>query len=260
MASKRVPLLLLVGMSAAMLAPGLAAPWGLGAPPAGSGYSCAVTLVSPAARATLEQERNAGGTVVTKWRFAWSGCPGATRYHLYVIGPGAQNPLVDLDTLTTTTHTTRSTHHGITSRQGWTWRVRAFSGGRWGGWSEQRTFDVGEVGQARLLEGVACRAVRNDEPSGKASVFYRGQERVCRFMRFGSVAGKHRVRLMAFRNGKHEGDSMDSFADPTRQTPYKLWFCDKRRYGQWREQVILDDKLVGTITYSVLDLDQDKVD
>ena len=107
--------------------------------------SCLVRLVSPEDNATLSQRRIEGGKVETAWNFSWSGCPGATQYHLYVIGPNALNPIVDIDTLKTPSYLDRSTHYGITSLSGWTWRVRAYLAGRWGDWSETRTFNVNPV-------------------------------------------------------------------------------------------------------------------
>jgi len=101
-----------------------------------------VDLVRPAANAVLSQRRVKGGKVQTVWQFLWRGCPEASRYHLYVIGPGALNPIVNIDTLTTTTYQISDSHYGITQRRGWTWMVRANVGGRWGDWSEKRTFNV----------------------------------------------------------------------------------------------------------------------
>src|SRR5262245_386248 len=107
--------------------------------------SCSLNLVSPEPRAVLTQHRLDGSKVRSVWRFSWSTCPGATRYHLYVIGPGALNPIVNIDTLKATVHEYWSTHYGITSRQGWSWKVRAHVDGRWSEWSETRSFDVSAI-------------------------------------------------------------------------------------------------------------------
>lgn len=115
------------------------------APDVGAQGSCIVKLLTPAPGAVMSQQRVDGGKVESRWRFSWAPCPGATRYHLHVIGPGALNPIVDIDTLRTTSHEDRSTHYGITNRQGWTWKARAHVDGRWGEWSETRTFDVSAI-------------------------------------------------------------------------------------------------------------------
>lgn len=78
------------------------------------------------------------------WEFDWSDCSGATEYHLYVKAPGATFALVDDDTLKKSWAGYHfsfgySPEH---KRRGWMWRVRAKTEGRWGEWSELRTFDL----------------------------------------------------------------------------------------------------------------------
>ena len=108
-------------------------------------HSCVVRLISPTNNDLLSQRRIMGGKVETVWRFSWSECPSASRYHLYVIGPGALNPIIDNNTLTATSYSERATHYGITALNGWTWRVRAYVDGRWKEWSETGTFNVSPV-------------------------------------------------------------------------------------------------------------------
>jgi hypothetical protein len=103
--------------------------------------SCKVSLLSPMNNAVLSQRRIGEGQFASSWTFSWTECPGATRYNLYVIGPGATNPLVNTDTLGTS-YLYRSTHYGLTQLEGWTWRVRAYVNGEWGRWSDIRTFNV----------------------------------------------------------------------------------------------------------------------
>ena len=106
---------------------------------------CRPELRSPKENAVLAQRRRSDGKVETKWTFSWSGCPAASRYHLYVIGPGAQNPIVNLDNIVGESHVSRSTHFGITSLEGWTWKVRAYVDGEWGEWSRTGVFNVSKV-------------------------------------------------------------------------------------------------------------------
>ncbi|SEM92873.1 hypothetical protein [Nitrosomonas marina] len=110
------------------------------------GNLCKVTLITPDDNGTLNQQRLSDGRVETAWRFSWSECPGATKYHLYVVGPETMNPLVDINILEAPMYLARSTHYGITSLKGWTWKVRAYVNGKWGDWSESRAFNVSPVG------------------------------------------------------------------------------------------------------------------
>src|SRR5262249_49218193 len=55
------------------------------------------TLIKPAARATLA---NGPGSKGSAWELEWSEVPGATRYHLFVIGPTASFPIINNPTLT----------------------------------------------------------------------------------------------------------------------------------------------------------------
>lgn len=109
--------------------------------------ACIVTLAVPAKNAVLPQRRLDSGKVESVWMFGWHDCPEAGRYHLYVIGPGALNPIVDDDTLTAATYQFRRSSYGVTQRDGWTWKVRAFVDGRWGDWSEARWFSVAAPNQ-----------------------------------------------------------------------------------------------------------------
>lgn len=85
----------------------------------------------------------ADGSDEMVWPFSWSACPGATAYHLYVIGSEASVPIIDLENLTTSSYTDTSystVHNG--NLLGWRWKVRALVNGAWGEWSTERTYDV----------------------------------------------------------------------------------------------------------------------
>jgi len=103
---------------------------------------CIPSLAVPADNAQLPQRRLDDKKVEANWAFGWRACPGATRYHLFVIGPSALNPIVDEDSITSATYQHRETHFGVTQREGWTWKVRAYVDGRWGDWSQERTFNI----------------------------------------------------------------------------------------------------------------------
>jgi len=80
------------------------------------------------------------------WDFGWEPCEGATRYHLYVIGPTATIPMIDNSNLTIPSYTLRDYGYISNSNlQGWTWKVRAEVDGAWGPWSPTRTFSVEPV-------------------------------------------------------------------------------------------------------------------
>lgn len=76
------------------------------------------------------------------WAFDWSDCPGATAYNLYVIYPGALNPIIDA-TVTASEYIFSITGTlSENARVGWTWKVRALINGVWGGWSQEGIFNV----------------------------------------------------------------------------------------------------------------------
>lgn len=109
--------------------------------------ACIVTLISPVKNAVLEQRRLPGGKVESVYSFLWSPCQGATKYHLYVIGPNALNPIINIDNINTTSYLSKDIHYGITHLKGWTWKVRAYVAGSWGEWSETRVFDVSPLAE-----------------------------------------------------------------------------------------------------------------
>ena len=79
------------------------------------------------------------------WKFRWTEpILGTTRYHLYVIGPNAEIPLLDRSDITSTTYTDTSSGSYIANQntRGWRWKVRALMNGIWSDWSEERAFDV----------------------------------------------------------------------------------------------------------------------
>lgn len=108
--------------------------------------SCVPSLVSPEEGTVLDNGRTDRLDDVV-WDFDWSDCEGASRYHLYVLHPGATFPLID------DANVPVSYYHDVgagayiieANRFGWTWKVRAMAGGEWGEWSETRTFDVEPV-------------------------------------------------------------------------------------------------------------------
>jgi len=103
------------------------------------------TLVSPAAGAELDngcQPSPSAGTV--EWDFSWAAIPGASAYHLYVLGPDATIPLIDMSSISTTSfHFSDQGGYIIEdNRYGWIWMVRGLVNGTWTAWSETRSFNV----------------------------------------------------------------------------------------------------------------------
>jgi len=103
-------------------------------------------LISPEEGAVLDNGRTDRLNYVV-WDFDWSDCPGATAYHLYVIGATASIPVIDNAGLTQSAYHTAQLGSYVTdfNRFDWTWKVRAQVGGVWGDWSPERTFDVEPV-------------------------------------------------------------------------------------------------------------------
>lgn len=106
-------------------------------------FACVPALAVPANNAVLPQ-RLPDDKFALNWTFGWKACPEATRYHLFVIGPTASKPVVNEDSLTSATYQFQRSHGQVSKSktQGWTWKVRAYTNGRWGEWSEVRTFNV----------------------------------------------------------------------------------------------------------------------
>lgn len=101
-----------------------------------------VTLISPAEGAAFDNGCP-GQTDPKSWDFSWGTITDASKYHLYVIGPGAIYPLIDNLNITDASYQFVSQGYVINqNRIGWTWRVRAFVNGVWREWSETRSFDV----------------------------------------------------------------------------------------------------------------------
>ena len=106
---------------------------------------CVPTLLTPEEGAVMDNGRTDQKNELI-WEFTWEGCPEATAYHLYVIGPTDTAPRIDLDDLQGTQLRYASTGHiPNDDLSGWTWKVRAQVDGEWGEWSETRSFDVEPV-------------------------------------------------------------------------------------------------------------------
>lgn len=104
--------------------------------------TCIPDLLSPDEGAILDNGRSDFLDPVI-WDFDWSDCSGASQYHLYVKHPSATNPVIDDQSITTSTYHFESySVIGDLFRFGWEWKVRANTGGQWGPWSVIRTFDV----------------------------------------------------------------------------------------------------------------------
>jgi predicted small lipoprotein YifL len=100
-------------------------------------------LISPEEGAVLDNGRTDGLDDIV-WDFNWSDCEGATEYHLYVIGPGAIYPIINVSNISSSSY--QDIRYGSyiieRNRYGWTWQVKARVAGQWTEWSEIRTFDV----------------------------------------------------------------------------------------------------------------------
>src|SRR5262249_45995631 len=100
------------------------------------------TLLTPASGAALDNG-SLDGSTARVWTFNWSEAPGATQYHLYVIGRTATIPFINNSTLTSSSYRFAAKGYvGDPNRLGWRWKVRALVNGVWSDWSEERTFDV----------------------------------------------------------------------------------------------------------------------
>ena len=78
------------------------------------------------------------------WDFHWSPVTHAVKYHLCIIGPGDNEPLIDNSELTDSSfHCKGIAPQPGADRRGWRWKVRAMVASQtWTDWSPERKFDV----------------------------------------------------------------------------------------------------------------------
>ena len=97
-----------------------------------------------------------------------------------------------------------------------------------------------------VVRAAACVDVKNNEPFNSFKDLRvdqcPGREQICRFIEFENVGGSHTVILKAYLNGRFHGQKKESFNDTTPHNGYRVWFCDKRECGDWREVIFLDNK------------------
>jgi eukaryotic-like serine/threonine-protein kinase len=99
-------------------------------------------LLGPMSGATLNNGSLDGNKPMVR-EFDWSDVPGASQYHLYLIGPGAKYPSINLPTLATSEYRHESKAWiANPNRLAWRWKVRALVESVWTEWSEERSFDV----------------------------------------------------------------------------------------------------------------------
>jgi len=76
------------------------------------------------------------------WSFSWSSVAGATKYQINVISSTGGTYIDEMVTATTFNYSHGTDAEPDSSRQGWSWKVRAGNdSGIWSGWSE-RSFDI----------------------------------------------------------------------------------------------------------------------
>jgi hypothetical protein len=101
-------------------------------------------LVSPKTGDTLENgvlNKNVEYT----WVFEWKAVPGATDYHLVVIGDRAKISLVDTQIKELQYRFVSRGYIAPQNQKGWKWKVRAKVNDTWQPWSAQRGFAVGPL-------------------------------------------------------------------------------------------------------------------
>lgn len=117
---------------------------------------CVPILLSPRAGDALDNGL-IGASKAYTWEFAWTECPGAAEYHLYVIGPRASHPLIDDENIRVNSYRQNFDNGYVAdpNLRGWKWKVRAKINGEWGEWSKTGTFDVTPIGSDSGSEGLA---------------------------------------------------------------------------------------------------------
>ena len=112
-----------------------------GAPPI-----CVPTPNTPAPGAVLDNGRTDRRDHIL-WDFAWHECLGATDYDIEAARASSALPLFIANGVTGSSHryATCDGYIADVNRLGWSWRVRAHAGARFGEWSAARPFDVERV-------------------------------------------------------------------------------------------------------------------
>ncbi|HEX5731567.1 MAG TPA: hypothetical protein VF131_01940 [Blastocatellia bacterium] len=122
-------------------------------------------LLSPGSGEVLDngcQDRT-NGIVRT---FEWTEVPQAQRYHLYVIGRNALNPVIDDANVESNYYFKASPKAYIieSNRRGWRCKVRALVNGVWTDWSSELVFDVEPLdADCRRGTSTPTHPVRNAE-------------------------------------------------------------------------------------------------
>jgi len=107
---------------------------------------CMPYLISPLEGAIMDNGRTDRADSIV-WDFDWSDCPEATQYHLYVKLPGAELPVIDNQSITSSSYhyDCPGCYISDENRLGWTWKVGVKIGDMWVRWTPTRTFDVEPV-------------------------------------------------------------------------------------------------------------------
>jgi hypothetical protein len=104
--------------------------------------NCTPSLLSPQSGEVMDNgcyNMNNG----ISWFFEWSECPDATKYRLYVKSSSAISAVIDKEISNTFYSFSSVSNTPILT--GWAWKVKAYVGGEWREWTEERTFNLEPV-------------------------------------------------------------------------------------------------------------------
>lgn len=132
----------------------------------GAAAPCVPILLSPRSADAFDNGL-IGKSKERTWEFAWTECPDATDYHLYVIGPRAIRPLIDDDNIRINSYrwTSDDGYVAGANLRGWMWKVRAKINGVWGEWSKTGTFNVLPVGSGSGHDGGPSQGAELSAPN-----------------------------------------------------------------------------------------------
>ena len=107
-----------------------------------SGSATGVPILISPVNGSVLNDNDLSHTSAIGWYFNWQDVSDATKYQIYVIGSGAQNPVIDTETTNSyfTLCISGSAQHVL-----WNWKVRAYINGTWSEWSETRSFNVDRI-------------------------------------------------------------------------------------------------------------------
>lgn len=213
-------------------------------------------LLSPADGAVLDNG-TMDRTDAIVWDFDWSDCPGATHYHLSVMGPTASKPIIDDDAIATSSYHHASNGYIAGNYSGWKWKVQAYVGGEWGAWSETGVFDVEPVDTDAAGAGPLGNASFEQDPTTTSPRWFadtRSADAKADWSTDRARTGTHSLYLRVNTSSSRGWPGWFT-TEPIKIAPgqdyvLSVWAYTQDGAGAWVAVNVLDDKENSIVGYS----------